>query len=252
MLSFNHYYLLNFLKPGMKVLDYGCGAGEMVSEGRKRGHDICGADVFYGGANDKERVEKLGTFNDTIFEIKNGKLDFDNETFDTVLSNQVFEHVEDLDAVLSEIRRVLKKGGILISLFPSKCVAREGHIGIPFSHWFPKKSKIRFVYTLICRTLGLGFFKGGKSNVQWTKDALDWLDKYTIYRRKNIILRIFEKYFSISFVEDHYVLERMQENGKLKYLSVFFKVPFVPELAKKLFRFSGGMVMIAKKNNYSR
>ena len=53
--------------------------------------------------------------------------------FDLVLSNQVIEHVEDLDAVLCEIHRVLKPGGAFLSLFPSKDVIRKTIVASPFS-----------------------------------------------------------------------------------------------------------------------
>ena len=36
--------------------------------------------------------------------------------------------------VLAKISRVLKPGGMVLSLFPDKGVWREGHCGIPFLH----------------------------------------------------------------------------------------------------------------------
>lgn len=47
-----------------------------------------------------------------------GKLSFDDEVFDFVLVNDVFEHVPHLSKVLAEIARVLKPGGSLVSTFP--------------------------------------------------------------------------------------------------------------------------------------
>lgn len=41
-------------------------------------------------------------------------LPYDNNTFDLVHSNQVIEHLFDLDIFISEIRRVLKPGGVLV------------------------------------------------------------------------------------------------------------------------------------------
>ena len=45
-------------------------------------------------------------------------IDFSDNQFDAFISGDVFEHVPDLDTCLSEIARVLKPGGILISSFP--------------------------------------------------------------------------------------------------------------------------------------
>lgn len=46
------------------------------------------------------------------------ELSFPDEVFDVVLVNDVFEHVPDIDRCLSEIARVTKPGGRLISTFP--------------------------------------------------------------------------------------------------------------------------------------
>lgn len=44
--------------------------------------------------------------------------DFEDATFDFVLSNEVFEHVPDLPAALRDTARILKPGGALIATFP--------------------------------------------------------------------------------------------------------------------------------------
>lgn len=46
------------------------------------------------------------------------KIDFPNESFDVFISGDVFEHLPDLNKALTEIARVLKPGGLLVSSFP--------------------------------------------------------------------------------------------------------------------------------------
>jgi len=46
------------------------------------------------------------------------KLSFANDSFDTILSFQVLEHVDDTQAVVAEMHRVLKKGGHVIVTAP--------------------------------------------------------------------------------------------------------------------------------------
>lgn len=47
-------------------------------------------------------------------------LPFGNENFDIVLCNHVLEHIPDLSTALSELYRVLKKGGLLIAGVPNE------------------------------------------------------------------------------------------------------------------------------------
>lgn len=45
-------------------------------------------------------------------------LSLDSDSFDVVMSNDVLEHVPDIDRALGEIQRVLRSGGVLIATFP--------------------------------------------------------------------------------------------------------------------------------------
>src|SRR5688572_6985273 len=128
-------------RTGGHVLDYGCGAGHIVRKFREKGLDGFGCDVFYGGAEERG-IDKIDEpLRPYIRKIENGVIPFDDASFDAVTSNQVFEHVENLDLVLREVVRVLKPGGQLLAMFPDKSIWREGHCGIPFLHWFPKGSR---------------------------------------------------------------------------------------------------------------
>ena len=114
-----------------------------------------------------------------FFKIESGVIPFDDSTFDCIVNNQVFEHVEDIDAVLSEVRRVLKPGGILLSLFPSEDVIREGHCGFAISR-FAAYPRFGYYWLLAARTLGLGYHKKIKSRGQWAKDTQHWLKNCAI------------------------------------------------------------------------
>lgn len=112
-----------------------------------------------------------------------------------VLSNQVFEHVLDMEAVLTEIERVLKPGGIAINIFPDRSVWREGHCGIPFLHWFPKNFNARIYYAALLRGLGFGYFKKEKTIMNWSRDFCAWLDRWTYYRSLTEIHTHFDRIF---------------------------------------------------------
>ena len=52
-------------------------------------------------------------------------LPFEDNTFDSILCTEVFEHVEQLDAVITELYRVLKPGGRMIVTTPFMCIEHE-------------------------------------------------------------------------------------------------------------------------------
>jgi len=250
----NHEYIIDFCERRKKssvqgsfaALDYGCGKGETVIAGRARGLEIFGAEAFYEGSNIRPDIEASGLFGTTIREIKNGRLDFPDDFFDVVVSNQVFEHVTDLDAVLGEILRVLKPGGVTLNLFPSRDVWREGHCGIPFVHWFPKTSRLRRPYMLTLRRLGMGKFKGHKPPEKFVDHMLEWLDQFTFYRKRSDILRSFRRHFSVELIEDDNICFRLDATGRGSLKSLARFLLFKP-LAKEMFRKLGGLVILAKK-----
>lgn len=210
----------------MSVLDFGCGAGIIVKKLQERGINAFGADVFYDGANYRENILpdiKAGS----IKEIKNNIIPFADNTFDFVTNNQVMEHVENLDQVLSELARVLKPGGKVLSIFPEKSSMREGHIGIAFLHWFPKKSLFRVYFCAFWRALGFGYFKNNKSYIQFSKEACEWLDKWTFYRKRADIDSIYQHHFvNLIHLEDYWLKYRLGKRAVY--------IDWVPAVIKRL------------------
>lgn len=68
-------------------------------------------------ARAKIRADEMGIENVKFMQGDVGKLPFDNESFDIVLSLNGFHAFSDKDAAYSETHRVLKKGGILCGCF---------------------------------------------------------------------------------------------------------------------------------------
>jgi SAM-dependent methyltransferase len=89
--AFNYRYFIERAgKFGGRVLDYGCGSGQMVALGLIRGLDIWGADSFIG--NYVSWASGLTPqVRDRVRLIQNGLTDFPDGHFDLVMSNQVLE-----------------------------------------------------------------------------------------------------------------------------------------------------------------
>jgi ubiquinone/menaquinone biosynthesis C-methylase UbiE len=112
-------YLNNYLRKvighGKYILDLGCGFGHLSALLAKDGNFVTGIDINRLHIN--ESKETYGNINNLKFYKTNGVLlNFPDNSFDFVVSTSVFEHIhpDDINMSLSEIRRVLKNGGIYI------------------------------------------------------------------------------------------------------------------------------------------
>jgi len=95
------------------ILDYGCGYGRTLFELRRYGYNH-----LYGVDFSAEMIKRAKSHESEIdFQvIQSGKLPFSNDSLDAVLLFAVLTCVykdEEQDAILNEIKRVLKPGGII-------------------------------------------------------------------------------------------------------------------------------------------
>lgn len=225
----------------VRVLDYGCGEGQIVKELRGFGVEAFGCDIFYEGGDYSRSVECELMSAGAIKRMDGGAIPFEDCSFDYVVNNQVMEHVEDLNHVLAEIRRVLKPQGIILSLFPDKGVWREGHCGVPFLHWFPRQSRVRVFYAVVLRVLGFGYHKGTKSAVRWSREFGDWLDRWTHYRTRQDIDATYGRYFyGLQHIEDYWLQLRL---GRRSHW-----IAWLPSSVQKLFvQKMAGLVFVARR-----
>ena len=106
------------LTRGSCVLDLGCNNGygaDILARGCSK---VVAADVSEAALADAEaRFDDRGI----VFQVIDGRsLPFSDATFETVVSFQVIEHVDDVDTYLGEIRRVLKPDGRALLTTPNK------------------------------------------------------------------------------------------------------------------------------------
>jgi ubiquinone/menaquinone biosynthesis C-methylase UbiE len=109
-------FFLPYLKPGMDVLDCGCGPGGMtvqlaavVSPGTAIGIDRHEDQLQLG--IERARKEQLANVGFRAADVYS--LPFPDESFDAAFVHAVLYHLAQPQDALREIRRVLKKGGVI-------------------------------------------------------------------------------------------------------------------------------------------
>lgn len=99
-----------------KVLDIGCGAGAFTGIIKHRRPDL---EVYGVDISKKAIALAKKDFPDISFSVASAyRLPFHANFFDVGLAHCVLEHLEDPDKALTELRRVVKPGGLFYSVTP--------------------------------------------------------------------------------------------------------------------------------------
>ena len=118
-------------RPGARVLDVGCGSGELLERMRDLGWQVAGVELDPEGA----RAARERTGADVVASLD----DVEPGGFDAVVLDHVLEHLADAGETLRGCLRALRPGGVLALATPNPGAAARERYGASWLHWDPPR-----------------------------------------------------------------------------------------------------------------
>ena len=140
------FVILEYIKQltkeekSIRILDFGCGSGQLLTYLRILGYEnLTGVDLKSQESLNQVNImhNNMGFGSDIFFTYDGVSLPFDDSSFDIILSQQVLEHVHNVEQYFSESKRVLSSGGKMLLEFPHRLVPFDTHTQMWFVHYFP-------------------------------------------------------------------------------------------------------------------
>jgi 2-polyprenyl-3-methyl-5-hydroxy-6-metoxy-1,4-benzoquinol methylase len=133
----------------LTLLDMGCSAGLMTKPYSERFGKVVGVDIDAPAVRHAAKCYSSERLQFLVADAMNTGLEAGS--FDVVTCTHIYEHVPDFHALMDEIRRVLKPGGICYFAAHNRLCLMEPHYGLPLLSVLPKTLAHRYL-----RCLGKG------------------------------------------------------------------------------------------------
>jgi len=212
------------LGPESVILDFGCGSGRRVLGLRSLGYQSYGCDFKFKEQDNADTSSLVQRQIIRLIQEHPYRLPFDDDTFDVVMSDQVFEHVNNYPESIAEISRVLKADGCCLHIFPSRYKMIEPHSLVPFATVLRS-----YPWLYIWAALGIRNQHQRDLSIRETVDRNSrYLAGHTNYLTKAQVRQHFENSFGeVKFCEELFLKYSKRGFHLYKLSWVFSFLPFI-------------------------
>lgn len=130
-LNFIADIIQTYCSPGARILDVGCGNGNITRGIGSLGYQVTGIDFSEQAIRYANGRNKLSN---VTFRVCSAEEVTDGDQFDAVICSEVLEHLHHPDGLMSTIAKMLRSGAIFIATVPNGIGPRELLITRPVQH----------------------------------------------------------------------------------------------------------------------
>ena len=213
-MSKTHFDNLLYIIPDLRsrsILDVGSGRGKFLIDAASRGCDVYGVEVFQDYIDISLEHAKERNIQIKVEQGLAENLPFEDDKFDFINLSEVIEHVDNPEDTLSEISRVLKKGGKVYLSVPSRFSYFDTHYHLLFLNWIPRS---------------------------WAHKVIGYLGKHKDYTQNNGKQRIDEMFYTTynSFKEKVKNYDLVAYDIREIKIKKKFKNEYIQKIALSLYR----------------
>ena len=198
--------------PGVRAMDYGCGAGNLTSHLVELGMDVVAADVTPSFAR---ITVSLAPDHVEPFILNGRDLEgVNDDSFDIIATYSVLHHIPDYLTAIREMARVVKPGGIIyldheasnehwnpsLALAEFRSLVREHH---SLSWYLGRLASPSWWLKKVRKIINPKYAEEGDIHV-WPDDHIEWLAIRNVFAQMNIEIIRDESYL---LYQPHYGIE---------------------------------------------